>query len=76
MSKFDEWYEANHNKYISQGYASCYDAWNAAKNHYLDAAAKVAMDSYHHNNKISQYSTEWIYEDDIAAAIERLKEVE
>jgi hypothetical protein len=74
MSSFDEWWKEYDHHGRSLKYSVASDAWNAA----LDAAAKVARDTMAHETEFMHYNMghDSAYQAKIAAAIERLKEVE
>ena len=69
MSKFDEFFENTNIPLAIENY--CHETWNAA----LDAAAKVARGQ---KGRIGSLTGTWYVPtaEDIAAAIERLKEFE
>jgi hypothetical protein len=75
MSKFDEWHDTYDKSPSNEAYQAAQAAWNAAKTHYLDAAAKVAREW---NWRISAddicQDCSNVASEEIAAAIERLKE--
>jgi len=80
MSKFDEWHDTYDKSPSNEAYQAAQAAWNAAKTHYLDAAAKVARE-HRRLSWAKIRSSDKNYLDGFnkaceqnAAAIERLKE--